>query len=66
MCQEGTTQGDPYAMMTFALARVPLVNAVKTIGTIQAWFADDAACRGRLQRLRQWWDALLSKGPAFG
>ena len=66
LSQEGTTQGDPLAMMMFALATVPLINAVKTIGTIQAWFADDAASGGRIQRLRQWWDTLLSKGPAFG
>ena len=66
LSQEGTTQGDPLAMMMFAIATVPLIKAVKTIGTTQAWFADDAASGGQLRRLRQWWDALLTKGPAFG
>ena len=64
--QEGTTQGDPLAMMMFALATVPLLNAVKTADTIQAWFADDAASGGCLRPLRIWWDALVRKGPAFG
>ena len=64
--REGITQGDPLAMAMFALATVPLINAVATPGTIQAWFADDAASDGVLQRIREWWDCLVAKGPAFG
>ena len=66
LSQEGTTQGDPLAMTMFALATVPLIQAVKTSETIQSWFADDAASGGRLRRLRAWWDTLVQKGPAFG
>ena len=66
LSQEGTTQGDPLAMMMFALAIVPLIQTVKTSETTQSWFADDAACGGRLRRLRSWWDALVQKGQAFG
>ena len=64
--REGITQGDPLAMAMFALATVPLINAVATPGTIQAWFADDAASGGVLQRIREWWDCVVAKGPAFG
>ena len=64
--REGITQGDPLAMAMFALATVPLINAVATPGTIQTWFADDAASGGVLQRIREWWDCLVAKGPAFG
>ena len=53
-------------MMMFAIGTVPLINAVKTDGTTQAWFADDAASGGRLRRLLRWWNALLVNGPAYG
>lgn len=66
LSQEGTTQGDPLAMAMFALATVPLIRAVATSGTTQAWFADDAASGGKLTRLRLWWDTLSAKGPLFG
>ena len=64
--QEGTTQGDPLAMTMFALASVPLINAVKVQTSTQVWFADDASAGGRLRRLREWWDALLHIGPKYG
>ena len=51
---EGTTQGDPLAMTMFALVTVPLINAIATDETVQAWFADDAASGGRIQHLHQW------------
>ena len=63
--REGTTQGDPLAMTMFALATVPLINAIATDETVQAWFADDAASGGRIQYLRQWWDRLADFGPRF-
>ena len=64
--REGTTQGDPLAMSMFALATVPLINAVATKNTTQAWFADDSGCGGKLQKLRKWWDRLQSIGPTYG
>ena len=63
---EGTTQGDPLAMAMFALATRPLINAIMTNNTIQAWFADDAAAGGKLRAIRLWWDALIKIGPKFG
>ena len=54
------------AMAMFALATVPLIHAVATSGSIQAWFADDAASGGRLASLRLWWDALSTIGPQYG
>ena len=52
--QEGTTQGDPLAMIMFALATVPLIHTVQTKDTVQVWFADDAAAGGRIRLLRLW------------
>ena len=66
LSQEGTTQGDPLTMMIFAIATVPFIQAVQTKGTVQAWFADDAAAGGCLRLLRLWWEALVKSGPAFG
>ena len=63
---EGTTQGDPLAMAMFALASIPLIQKVETPGAKQAWFADDAACGGRLVKLRDWWERLNSQGPMYG
>ena len=52
--EEGTIQGDSMAMAMFAFDTVPLIHAVATSGSIQAWFADDAASGGRLASLRLW------------
>ena len=67
LSQEGTTQ-DPLAMAMFALATILLIQMLSTAreGSKQAWFADDAASGGCLESLRDWWDALVEKGPAFG
>ena len=53
-------------MTMFGLATLPLINATKTAGASQCWFADDAASGGRLIRLRAWWDILSVTGPLYG
>ena len=64
---EGTTQGDPLAMVFYALATLPLIKACKvTTMTGEVWFADDAAGSGPITSLRTWWDYLNSEGPKFG
>ena len=64
--REGTTQGDPLAMIMFGLATVPLIERLKSTGTVQCWFADDASSGGKILRLRDWWEALLKAGPLYG
>ena len=49
-----------------AVATVPIIRAVQTTSTMQAWFGDDAASGGRLLRLRHWWDYLARLGPKYG
>ena len=66
LSKEGTTQGDPLAMAMFALASMPLIRRISTNGATQAWFADDAACGGKLVRIRHWWDRLVCCGPQHG
>ena len=54
---EGTTQGDPLAMPFYALATIPLMNALcKDIPEVkQVWYADDATAAGRIADFRSWW-----------
>ena len=65
--REGTTQGDPLAMASFAIAVRPWIDRLmtRTAQATQIWFADDAASGGKLQAERRWWDALLRLGPLF-
>ena len=65
--QEGTTQGDPLAMLMYALALLPLIKNVNSdLSVTQVWYADDATAAGSITNLRVWWDALVTLGPKFG
>ena len=67
MSREGTTQGDPLAMVFYAIATLPLIKRCKIEELLgEAWFADDATGAGKLLALRQWWDRLNEEGPKFG
>ena len=62
--QEGTTQGDPLAMVMYGLATIPLIR--KLDGTCkQIWYADDSAACGSIEQLRSWWNQLSVEGPDF-
>jgi len=63
--QEGTTQGDPLAMPMYAIAILPLIHRVN-VEVKQVWYADDATATGCVAALREWWDRLVSFGPAYG
>ena len=65
--QEGTTQGDPLAMPTYALALLPLIEKVNPdLAVVQTWYADDATAAERIKKLHDWWKALVTFGPNFG
>ena len=65
--QEGTTQGDPLAMPMYALALLPLIQKVNPDSSvIQSWYADDASAVGKIKKLCDWWNALVTHGPKFG
>ena len=63
---EGTTQGDPLAMVMYAVGILPLIHRLNQLTVSQVWYADDAAAIGQLQHLHQWWDELVSAGSDFG
>lgn len=57
LSQEGTTQGDPLAMPTYAVATIPLIERLPDSVT-QVCYADDASALGSVANLRVWWDEL--------
>ena len=55
LSQEGTTQGDPFAMPFYALATVPLIRHLDEAEDLkQVWYADDASATGSLTSLPCW------------
>ena len=65
--QEGTTQGDPLAMPMYVIALLPLIEGVNPEQSVtQTWYADDATAAGKIRKLKDWWNALVSLGPKFG
>ena len=66
LSSEGTTQGDPLAMVFYALATLPLIAKLDPIHVHQTWYADDAAAAGKLPNLHSWWNGLSILGPCHG
>ena len=66
LSEEGTTQGEPLAMVMYAIATIPLIHQLSEAAPVkQMWFADDATAGGQIQQLKQWWDRLVKMGPDF-
>ena len=63
---EGTTQGDPLAMVIYAVGLLPIIHHLSANCCSQIWYADDAAACGSLTALREWWSELGLVGPAYG
>eukprot|EP00117_Sycon_ciliatum_P034485 scpid45796/ scgid4762/ len=63
---EGTTQGDPLAMVMYALGTLPLIREAAAANAVQAWYADDSTAASKIIRLREWWSILETRGPAYG
>ena len=67
LSREGVTQGDPLSMLMYAVAILPLIQALASHNKwSQNWYADDSACAAKIHRLREWFDKLLELGPDFG
>ena len=69
---EGTTQGDPAAMVIYAIAIIPIILILVEIRmqdnnyTKTAAYADDLTVAGRIDQMRIWWNTLCRLGPKFG
>ena len=67
LSKEGITQGDPLSMLMYAIAVLPLTQALSDhTKWNQNWYADDSACAGSFSRLGEWFEKLLDLGPDFG
>jgi len=68
--EEGTTQGDPLAMPTYAIGILPLQELLQELldedPVKSVTFADNFAGAGKLQSLRSWWNAITRLGPLLG
>ena len=64
--REGTTQGDPFAMATYGLAILPLIEKVSDDNLIQKWYADDGNAAGSVEALKVLLSKLKLHGPSFG
>ena len=69
---EGTTQGHPAAMVTYAVAIIPLILMLIEISmqdnnyTKTAAYAYDLTVAGPIDQIRIWWNTLCRLGPKFG
>ena len=63
--REGTTQGDPLAMLVYGVSLLPLIRKLKDPNNVLQSFCDSAAI-AKLKKLEIWLKNLIEEGPAFG
>ena len=68
LSQEGTTQGDNFAMGFYGLSTIPIQTSLRFEKTHvkQVWLADDATAGGTLYNLKFWWDRIIDIGAKLG
>ena len=59
---EGTTQGDPLAMLFYGVSLMPLIESLKD----RTWYAGDSGTLGALGNLVEWLSSLTENGPKYG
>lgn len=54
-------------MLMYAIGILPLITRLKRPGMYkQNWYADDSACAGSLQNVKEWLIVLMKLGPSYG
>ena len=66
MSDEGTTQGCPSAMAMYSIGILPLISKSDLEDVLQAWYADDGNGAGSISGLFDWFQSVVTHGPAFG
>ena len=66
--REGVTQGDPFAMVMYAIGTLPLIRRVRkqAIDAKHSWYADDSSVVGRFPDLKRVYSALSIWGVNYG
>ena len=63
--QEGTTQGDPLAMLLYGVATLPLIDILEYQNFPHKWYADEGNVADSLELLRIVLDKLYEHGGLF-
>ena len=64
---EGTTQGDPLAMLLYGVSLMLLIESLKERDKyLQTWYADDSGAVGPLENLVELLSSLTENGPKYG
>ena len=67
---EGTTQGDPSAMPSYAIGILPFLALIKPEIEPEKMkhvaYADDLGGGSKLEKIRSWWQKTVDFGPAIG
>ena len=68
LSQEGTTQGDPLAMPSYAINTSILIQSLRArIPEVkQVWLADDLARGSPIELLYNWYKLFSQEGKTFG
>ena len=69
LSKEGVTQGDPLAMVLYGIGLLPLVHSLRHFQSSrcrQSWYADDSGFAGEFERMKEWLDWLMERGPTYG
>ena len=66
LSKEGVTQGDPLAMLFYAISTLPIIEQLRDPEIHQCWYADDSSAQGEFQKLKEWWEKLGVLGPTHG
>ena len=70
--KEETAQGDPTAMVTYALGVTPLIHFLHEYVSMnnnrckEVAFADDFTIAGKIEGIRSYWELLQQVGPLYG
>ena len=72
LSKEGTTQGDPTSMGTYALGILPMLHSLldfvltSDFQTREVAFADDLTVARKLADIKSFWNKLSTIGPKYG
>jgi hypothetical protein len=65
LSQKGITQGDPIAMLGYAIGMMPLISPLKAEfpELEQPWYAGDSEAAAEFTRIRPLFERFLELGP---